>query len=241
MKEQAELVWYLSQGITVFQRSTLGPMLDKLELESCTSRTCRKCKGSGIVDEPHDVPDPKDPVRTITVQFGAWCPRCRGTGVEPVRLSAEEQELVHGDDWCRSDHEGTRTQVPDETLVRFAHVSRLLAGLQLPIRRVIEAAYGDEGEELAKSLKGRAWAVTPLTRAGRELLAQERDRKTAAEVADPERPVWCLASLADLPKDKRHPERTKLLANASRQAEKLLAEAEAVWELMVGGLEDGEV
>ena len=240
MIEQKELTWYLSRGISIFERSTCGAILDKLELESCTSRECRICHGEGIVDEPFDCPDPKDRARTITVQLGAWCRRCRGIGVEPVHLSTDEQKLVESGEWATTDREGSRSQVPDETLVRFAHVSRMLSALPLDTRTAIEAAYGDEGEELSHGLKGRHWALTPLTAAGKQLLAAERDRKATVGVTVPERPVQCLVSLADLPKDKNHPERRELLAKASSQAEKMLQLAEATWDVVVGGITEQE-
>jgi hypothetical protein len=240
MKEQSELTWYLSKGISMFERSTIGAILDKLELESCTSRKCRKCDGQGIVDEPFTCPDPKDPARTITVQLGKWCPKCKGTAVEPVFLTPEEQKMIDSGEWSSNDKEGTRSAVPDETLVRFAHVSRMLSLMPTEHREVIEAAYGDEGDELSHGLKGRAWAVTPLTKAGLELLRSERDRKQTVGIVAPEKPVQCLVSLADLPKDKKHPERSKLLADAASEAEKMLKEAEAVWDLVVGGLSESE-
>lgn len=237
---QGELSWYLSKGISVFERSTIGAILDKLELESCTSRDCRTCGGSGITDKPFVCPDPKDPARTITVQFGAWCGRCKGVGCEPVHLSAEEQQLVDSGDWSCHDTEGTRSAVPDQTLVRFAFVSRMLARMPDGPRLAIVAGYGDEGEELSHGLKGRSWALTPLTKAGRTLLEQERERKDTVGVVAPEKPVQCLSSLADLPKDKRHPERSALLAEAAADAEKMLRQAEACWDLIVGGLVEGE-
>lgn len=242
MIEQQELCWYLSQGISLFERSTCGAILDKLELESCTSRDCRVCGGDGIVDQPFRCPDPKDPARTILVNLGAWCPKCKGSGVEPVHLTPEEQRLIDSGEWSTtSDKEGQRSAVPDQTLVRFAYVSRSLSRMPERHRDVIVAAYGDEGEELSHGVMGRAWAVTPLTDAGATLLRQERDRKEAdTDIAEPEKPVQCLISLARLPKGKRQAERTKLLAKAATQAEKLLREAEAVWELIVGGLTEKE-
>lgn len=240
MREQQELTWYLGAGQSVFERSTIGAILDKLELESCTSRTCRVCKGEGIVDEPHECRDPKDSARTITVQFGAWCRKCKGIGVEPVFLSSDEQRLAATGDWSRGDTDGARCAVPDATLIRYAFVSRMLSRMPLEAREVIEAAYGDAGEELSRTLKGREWAVMPLTEAGRELLRSERDRKATVGVTEPERPVWCLCSLADLPKSERHPERTILLDAAREQAVKMLREAEATWDLIVGGLSERE-
>lgn len=242
MIEQKELTWYLSDGISIFERSTCGAILDKLELESCTSQPCKKCGGGGIVNEPFKCKDPKDPAREITILLGAWCSKCKGIGVEPVFLNKAEQELAHSGDWSEnSDRDGARGSVPDETLVRFAHVSRLLTAVPPDVRAVIELAYGDEGEELSHGLKGRHWAVMPLTEAGKELLSQERDRKTTVGVVAPEKPVQCLVSLADLPKNEKHPERTILLAQAVEQAEKLLKSAEAVWELVVGGLTESEL
>ena len=238
--EQGELVWYLSKGISIFERSTCGAILDTLELESCTSRKCRECHGDGIVDKPFQCADPRDPVRTITVQMGAWCPKCKGIGVEPVHLTPEEQKMIDSGEWSSSDKEGARSAVPDQTLVRFAFISRALSTLPLTSRTVIIAAYGDEGEELSHGIHGRAWAVTPLTEAGAELLSHERDRKVTVGIMAPEKPVQCLLSLANLPKDKSHPERKKLLSEAAAQAERMLASAEAVWNLIVGGLTETE-
>lgn len=235
-----ELSWYLSKGISVFERSTIGAILDKLEMESCTSRDCRQCGGAGIVDKPFECRDPKDSTRTITVQFGAWCGRCHGVGVEPVRLSPDEQKLVDSGNWASHDKEGTRSAVPDQTLVRFAFVSRMLAKMPAGPRMAIVAGYGDEGEELSHGLKGRAWALTPLTKAGLQLLAQERGRKDTVGIVAPEKPVQCLSSLADLPRDKRHPERAALLTEAASDAEKMLSQAERTWDLIVGGLLEGE-
>jgi hypothetical protein len=174
--------------------------------------------------------------------MGAWCSKCKGTGVEPVHLTPDEQRLIDSGEWSTtSDREGQRTAVPDQTLVRFAYVSRALSRMPETHRAVIVAAYGDEGEELSHGVLGRAWAVTPLTDAGAALLRHERDRIDAdPDIVAPEKPVQCLVSLSRLPKGKRQTERTKLLASAAKQAEKLLREAEAVWELIVGGLSERE-
>jgi len=233
-----DLTWYLSEGIAVFERSTIGAILDKLELESCTSRACRTCHGTAFVNEPHKCPDPKDPARTITVQFGAWCPKCKGTGVEPVFLSAEEQKLVDSGEWMNeAERGGQRSAVPDQVLVRYAYISRLLSALCGEDRDAVELAYGDEGEELSHGVKGRVWAVLPLTRAGKELLAGERDRKEASGIVAPERPVQCLVSLADLPKSKRTPKRTVLLAEALEEAARRLSKAEEAWDALAVEIE----
>jgi hypothetical protein len=237
MIEQRELTWYLSEGITVFERSTCGSILDKLEIESCVSRSCRTCGGAGIVDEPFVCQDPKDRERTITVQLGAWCPRCHGIGVEPVRLSEEEKKLVDsGEMVTSSDRGGARSAVPDEVLVRYAHVSRLLASLPTLTREDLVAAYGDEGDELSKGMKGRVWALLPMTEAGAELLRRERDRAPCDDQVEPERPVQCLVWLSGLAKGRRAKDTTKLLAAALKEAGARLREAEATWEFRVGGL-----
>jgi len=95
IKELGDLQWYLTNGISLFERSPIGAILEKLENAAHFSRKCRKCHGNGFTDEPYDIPDPKDPAnKKITLPHGNWCPKCKGTGVEAVRMTALEQQEV---------------------------------------------------------------------------------------------------------------------------------------------------
>jgi hypothetical protein len=244
MIDSDELTWFLTEGISVFERSSTGAILDKLEMDAFVSRSCRKCGGAGIIDEGHiqtekRILGSRDPYNTYKLdnpvhhKTGAWCPKCKGTGAEPVRLSAEEQRLVDAGDWSSDDKEGKRSSVPDSTLIRYAHVSRTLSRMPSLLREALVMAYGDDGEGLSGTVHGRSWACSPLTIAGCELLLKERKRRTVDEEDAPERPIRCMIALAKLGANKAHPERAKLLGEAAAAAEELLRSAERSWTRIV--------
>lgn len=243
MIDAEELTWFLTEGLSVFERSTTGAILEKLEMDAYVSRSCRRCGGCGVLDEGwtqthrrclnSNDPDNKYEIPPIAHLTGAWCPKCNGTGAEPMRLSAEEQRLVDTGDWSSDDKEGKRSAVPDATLVRYAHVSRTLSLMPSLLREALVMAYGDEGEGLSSTVHGRSWACSPLTIAGGELLLKERRRRTVDEKDAPERPIRCMTALANLGANKAHPERVKLLAEAAADAERLLNSAERAWTRIV--------
>lgn len=248
MIDATELTWFLTEGISVFERSTTGAILDKLSMDAFVSRACRRCNGAGILEDPWSQKDQRRLTpeergkfsdeylsKQVELMSGAWCPKCFGTGSEPVRLTPDEQRMVDSGDWSASaDHEGQRSAVPDAVLVRYAHVSRTLAMMPMLLREAIVLAYGDEGEELSHTIRGRSWACAPLTVAGASLLAKERQRRTQKVEAEPELPIRCLTALASLGHSKAHPERTKLLAEAVEGAIALLKAAEAEWDHLTG-------
>ena len=233
MIEESELTWFLTQGISVFERSTFGAVLERLDMDAHVSRTCPICE-AGIVIEVTQKRHAKRLKWVAEAKIGDWCRRCNGTGVIPVRLSPEEQTMVDSDGWSMdSDHEGQRSAVPDAVLVRYAFVSRSLSRMPLRLKDALTLAYGDEGAELANTLHGRSWACSPLTKAGVQLLAAERERRTRVNGIEPERPIQAMTALANLALGKGNPERTKLLAEAARDANELLKKAEHCWECVV--------
>lgn len=239
MIDEKELTWFLTRGISAFERSTAGAILERCEMQAYVSCRCLKCNGLGFLpDEPWYKTEtyhgnPINPPQLIP--GGKLCPRCNGNGNQPLRLSAEEQALCDSGDWINSsdDHAGQRSTVPDEVLCRYANVSRILNRMRLRNQQALVNGYGDEGEELASTRHGRAWACSPLTPSGATLLRQERERRTTAEGVEPERPIQCMTALANLNGHKLHPERAALLAQAVVESQKLLADAEAEWDSIV--------
>jgi hypothetical protein len=234
MIEQAELTWFITQGIAVFERSTTGDILDKLDRDAHVSRECPICDGNGIILEQAKKRCSAKIAWVRAAKIGDWCKRCNGVGQIPMRLSPEEQSLVDSGEWATSsDHEGTRSTVPDAILCRYANVSRTLSKMPIRLRDALMAGYGDEGEELAATLHGRAWACAYLTKAGAELLRKERERRTRVEGIEPERPIRCLTDLARLNGHQSNPDRTKLLSEASTSSVRLLKKAEDMWEAII--------
>jgi hypothetical protein len=242
MIEQPELTWYITRGISCFERSTSGAILERCEMQAFVSFRCLKCNGLGLLpnvawymtETYHG--EPINPPRLIN--GGKTCPRCNGTGAQPMRLSPEEQKLVDSGDWASSgDHAGQRSSVPDEVLCRYASVSRTLNRMRRVRKEALMMAFGDEGEELASTSHGRAWACSPLTASGAELLRQERERRVRVEGIEPERPIQCMVALANLSGHKSHPERVKLLAQAAKEAISLLADSIAEWDAILESAE----
>jgi len=226
--DQDKLEWFLSYGITVFERSTTGAILDKIAMDAFASRRCHVCDGSGIIQKTFQTRTGKSSYRLI--EAGSWCFKCNGVGRNAVRLSPEEQAMAGSSGHGHRDTDSMRAAVPDAVIVQYATVSRRLARMPRVLMLAIMDGYGDEGAECALTPKGRAWAVTPRTTPGRRLLAQERARKEATKGVNPERPVRAMLALAALDGHKPNADRTKLLAEASQMAVALLLTAERSWE-----------
>lgn len=250
--DQVDLTWYLSQGGAIFERSTIGAILEKLKNESCVTRKCKKCNGKGIVkticrrtvthtEIDQTSGEPKEVTTVHEYGLGDWCQKCNGTGYKAVRLSAEESRQAYSGEWSSSkDRDGARSAVEDEILVRYAHVSRMLSRMPLEYRLGIEAGYGDEGEAASNTKRGRVWACLPLTEAGEELLRDARERGLLIDGVTPWSQCEYLSALANLREKQRGAARTKLLELAINQATELLRKSEAVWDLTVGGLKRSE-
>jgi len=233
MIDQAELTWFLSTGGCYFERSPFGAVLDRLDNAAHVSRRCPICE-DGIVTSNVKRWHSQRLLWVRNAPIGAWCNRCGGTGSIPQRLSCDEQKLVDdGTMTVRSDGDSQRAAVPDQVLVRYAHVSRTLSRMRPTLRNALMAAYGDEGEDLAATVHGRSWACSPLTPGGSRLLRLERDRRVRKKGVEPERPIRALTALARLNGHRKDPERAELLASAARDANALLRAAEAEWDRVI--------
>lgn len=235
MLDQSELEWFLSEGITLFERSTTGAILDKIAMDAFTSRRCHICDGEGIIKRDFKIRAGRN--NTKEFKSGDWCFKCGGTGAVPVRLTPDEQSLVSSGDFHVRETDSFRAAVPDAAIARYAVVSRRLSRMPRCLAVAISAAYGDEGESSSLTARGRAWAVAQHTPAGRRLLELERNRKIRTKGVEAERPYLALTELARMDGSKAKPERTALLAEASTGAVRLLEKAEHAWIRV--SIEDG--
>lgn len=231
MRNQRELSDFLTMDISYFERSTFGATIEAIIAGAYLSRKCLRCDGLGILDEPHIITHTIDHftrertelAKPIHAETGKDCPRCQGTGYVPIR---------------RDDHERTgmkhqtlnKEAPPDAMLMRYAAVSRRLMRMPSLLSAALIAAFGDEGESLAETSRGRAWAAAPLTDAGKSLLEHLRAAGARKDDLNPWRSVSALTDLARI--DAAHPlkKRTELLAEASTQATALVCEAVRAWE-----------
>lgn len=231
MRDRDELTWYLTHGLSTFERSTFGAILDVLESRAYTSQVCHHCWGSGILSEKKCF---RVDGQKVYMPDGAWCPVCHGTGAISVRITTDDLDAiqtVHATG--HSSESNSRSAPPDEALARYALVSRRLYRMSPHTRDALVAAYGDAGQIHAKDgIRGRAWAVAPLTVPGRKLLRHARDRRDANpdQALGNEDPVALLTAVAQLDASSPLPERTRLLAEAIEASWELLREAEREWE-----------
>jgi phage FluMu protein Com len=232
MKNQAELTWFLTSGETAFERSPMGHMLWKAEVEAYVSDKCKFCD-NGIVTEKTIARYAAKPKLMGSAQLGDWCPRCKGSGTIPVRMTAEEQREFESGDFTRADQGGQREQVDDTVLIHYAHVSRTLKKMPPAYAAALLAAYGNDGARLEAEASGRAWAVVPLTTSGLKILERERERKHPRKNIDPyDNKVECLVQLFRLSRNdkKVQAELGELLADGLDNATTLLHSAEECWD-----------
>ncbi len=220
------LEWYHGQGQSAFQRSTCGPMLERLQRDAFTSATCAKCHGVGIVEENGVIHDATGREKKIK-EAGGWCERCKGTGHTPVRVKASKNELTAKPKGSSSESEG---YVPDDyTLTRFAIISRrmsIVENLSAEAARTLAAYHGDQGERWARTERGRLFAIYSLTESGKALALR------AAEHAECLSLSYCdrIAFMAELQRKEPKPWRGQLLAGASREAAALYQAAVLIWK-----------
>lgn len=203
---QDELEDYLTNGITLFERSVTGAMLERVELLAYSSFPCSTCD-SGIL------PD------------GSWCPKCRGLGSIAWRRDRNGDAPVTARPTTTGQH-ATRSGVEDERLTRYAFVSRALSRLSQAARTAMLAAYGEDGAWcVAFDRYDRSWALAPLTEPGKRLLAGK-------ELGGQERLLERLSAIAMDDAATSKPSRAGQLLAARTQAKRWLEDAEREWNTL---------
>lgn len=184
-RDQADLTWYLGEGMTMFFRSPFGGTLQ----------------------------------RQMNAAFDS-------TGHRIPRVENSWQTMVVAKD----EHYAGYT-VADIVLTRFARVSRRLRLLEAsnPLMcSVLEAYYGDSGARWGREKVGRLFAVYPLTKGGKALIASVRKRfSTSVDIRDDE----LIGTETDLQLRQPNDMRRKRLEKIRDEAEALLLAAHKAWKV----------
>lgn len=237
-RDAADLSWIHSVGMTVFERSTFGGVLDNQRMFAAENgRTCATCNGTGfdaddnscarcmgtgfVVDAPSHhrgglaVATMRCPAcpGSGTRNGGLPCPTCKGEGYV-VRHLAEPRPRERG--------EGSVTP-DDRDLERYARVTRRLQRLPM-IQRVRIASYTGPRGDFWGSIPGagRLWSLYAFTGAG---LALIRLTEKGPIKTHPDELLRMQVARTDRP-----PEHTALLFAARTQAEAQLRDLVADWE-----------
>jgi hypothetical protein len=223
--QERDLIWFLGPGSSAFEKSTCGPMLDALERDSCTSKSCAKCRGIGVLGgDDYTSPD-----------YGAWCPKCGGTGTLPVAMKRGKVPLTARPKASAS-HSSGKTPA-DKTLTRYASISRRINRLQEAHPesvQILAAYYGNAGTRWAQTDGySRMFPVIALTIPGATLIKRalpseliqtpELDRGVPMEAHEQ------LGRLYELNKTRPDGGRGKLFADGFIVGEKLLNVAIGHW------------
>lgn len=227
-EDETMLIWFFGEGSCYFEKSTCGSMLDALERDSCTSITCTKCRGAGIIGES-DWTNPDS---------GSWCNSCNGTGCLPVTMKRSKHVLTAKP---TQQNIGGNARPPDNwALTTYAIVSRRIDKMQTftPVSvQTLCAFYGNAGTRWAQTEGySRIFPVLALTRAGATLIKRSQGRVLLQDQI-PDVPQDAHEQLGQLHLVNRvQPEggRTKLFTEAFSQAELLVDIAVVDW-LKTGG------
>lgn len=100
LTDEAALSWYFGQGLSIYQRSTFGAIIDRLTTDSYSSTSCKTCGGGGIME--HGGIDVSTRCKTCSgsgkiAEGHKWCPDCKGFGV----VAQYEVECEFGG-WCKA-------------------------------------------------------------------------------------------------------------------------------------------
>lgn len=215
MKEQpidhrtdAALTRFFGPLRTVFERSTFGAQLHRMELYAHGSHKCRPCNGTGIT-EPR----------------GDWCLKCGGTGVRHYRISETSEQLTVRVNESRS---GSGYVPSDEVMTFYAVMSRRVGALQRVHQAVLEAYFGDAGIRCSSPPCWRlvsVFALTPpgsrLVKLGIENLATEEERLLFEQSPPYER----VRRHVELDSAQTKPHRKALIDAANEHAARMLSEA----------------
>jgi hypothetical protein len=163
-RDQAALSWYFTDGSAAFERSTMGPMLERAALYSMRRLTlkCRSCGGEGILAD------------------ASWCEGCHGTGTAQTRLvRSDDSELAMPVHETRSASGG---YTPDDSMMaRYAVVSRRVSHLPAIGRAALGRYFGPNGERCSHAPGWRMIALYPLTPAGQRLAVLSDECRTDEE------------------------------------------------------------
>lgn len=144
--DEAALSWYFGQGLSIYEKSTFGPIVQKIAMDGYSSTICERCQGGGIIDEAGGVTledkcrgcdgsgrEPHKPGREerwcitcggigreppyeVELPRGGWCPNCRGTGSGCVERAAQLRPRCR---WCRPEPFEPETKLTEEQVAEI--------------------------------------------------------------------------------------------------------------------------
>ncbi len=95
--DEAALSWFFGQGLSIYDRSTFGAIINKLAMDAFTSAPCERCDGAGILETGGFTVS--DECRACKGEgksgAGKWCSSCGGYG----KVDAYETAVANGG-WC---------------------------------------------------------------------------------------------------------------------------------------------
>lgn len=139
--DEAALSWFFGQGLSIYEKSTFGPIVQKIAMDGYASTVCGTCDGGGIIEEgggvtledkcrgcggsgrePHKAGREqrwcltcdglgREPAYEVEVSKGGWCPSCHGTGTGSVERAALRRSRCH---WCRPEPFEPELKVSEE-------------------------------------------------------------------------------------------------------------------------------
>jgi len=215
--DEREIVWFLSFGISAFDHSTMGPMLDRADRY-----------GHRMVDI-----DGEGRVKYARVQQRVL-PDPRRRQLEHASEPWDQNPITA---FITAEHRSAGGYTPnDGTLMLFAKVGRRLQriGQQSPAALdAVEAHYGDRGAAFDAGGVSRFGSVFRLTEPGKKLLRQLVAEAVKAgnrqDLSDDKRLINEL--VADRKRRSGHPKST-LITLASRDSSGLLDQAIRLWHSM---------
>ena len=258
-RDERLLTWYFTRGLSQFERSTMGAMIERLQRDSSGASHCRVCEGVGILETEQAVRRHKHRgkhTELVTrwalkkrdgalvdervavaqdVAIGSYCQCCWGTGWVPVRHP--RPTTITARPTC-GPPESAGVVVDGEVLRDYAIVSRRLCRMAPSHRLTLELYYGQHGLSWGVTPHGRLLALQAGTLAGKRLLARTKrkgDEATAASADERIANEWDA--------QQRDPKgwRWDLLQAAQLQAHERIQAATASWQLASGAALDKSV
>jgi hypothetical protein len=144
--DEAALSWFFGQGLSIYEKSTFGPIVQKIAMDGYASTVCGTCDGGGIIEEgggvtledkcrgcggsgrePHKAGREqrwcitcdgigRETPYEVELPRGGWCPSCHGTGTGSVERAALRRPRCR---WCKPEPFEPETKLTDEQVVEI--------------------------------------------------------------------------------------------------------------------------
>jgi len=118
VSDEATLNWYHSRGVSIYERSTFGAIIEHLKYGAMGSHPCLRCDGAGILDDggfrlddtcrrckgegyesetlcPLCRGTRKEASYEVKLEKGGWCNSCRGTGASGIDRRGSKPTACH--------------------------------------------------------------------------------------------------------------------------------------------------